>query len=216
MKQVISLVKKDFLVDWRQQNPIWSILLYLVSTILVSYFAFKGFVDTEIWNALFWVIMLFFSIQAISKSFFQEERRTLYYFFTVKPGPLIVAKLVYSFLYILVLSAIFLLVFSALFGNPVQNFGLFALNIVLGCLGLSSTFTMISIIASSTGNRSVMMVVLGFPVIIPLLLLVTSNSGKILEGYIWMQVQGNMLGLISLDLIIIALAFVLFPFTWKS
>ncbi len=60
------------------------------------------------------------------------------------------------------------------------------------------------------------MAVLGFPVIIPVLILSISNSFKILDSYVFMQIQGNIITLFSVDVIIIALTFVLFPFTWKS
>ena len=82
VNKVVQLIKKDLLIDWRQQNPISGILLYLASTIFTSFMAFKGFLSIEVWNALFWIIMLFTSITAISKSFIQEERRSLYYFFS--------------------------------------------------------------------------------------------------------------------------------------
>lgn len=204
------------MVDWRQQNPIMGILLYLTSTIFVTYMVFKGFVSVEVWNALFWIILLFTAINAISKTFEQEEKRTLYYFHLCKPSDLIIAKLIYSFLYLLVLAIVSLFVFSVLFGNPIPRIGLFLLNLLLGCLGISSAFTMVSAIALRGANRSVMMAVLGFPIIIPVLILVISNSSKILDGMIWMQIQGNVISLFSLDVIIIALTFVLFPFIWKS
>lgn len=216
VKKITHLIKKDFVVDWRQQNPISGILLYLASTIFASYMAFKGFLSIEVWNALFWIILLFTSINAISKSFIQEEGRNLYYFFLAKPFDIILAKLIYSFVYLMVIALLSLLIFSILFGNPIENLQLFLFNLVMGALGLSSAFTMVSAIAFNTSNRSIMMAVLGFPVIIPVLLLSINNSGKILDGNIWMQIQGNMLTLISVDVIIIALTFVLFPFTWKS
>ncbi|MEQ9402614.1 MAG: heme exporter protein CcmB [Cyclobacteriaceae bacterium] len=216
MQKVIHLIKKDLTVDWRQQNPISGILLYLASTIFSSYMAFNGLITMEVWNALFWIILLFTAINAISKSFIQEERRNLYYFFLTKPFEIIVAKLIYSFLYLLLIAVISLVLFGVLFGNPVNNYSLFIPNLLIGCLGLSSAFTMISAIAFNTSNRAVMMAVLGFPVIIPVLVLSISNSSHILDGDILTQIQGNMLTLISIDVIIIALTFVLFPFTWKS
>ncbi len=204
------------IIDWRQQNPISGILLYLTSTIFVSYMAFRGFVGLEVWNALFWIILLFTSISAIAKSFIQEERRVLYYFFIATPLEIVTAKLIYSFCYLLVIASLALLVYVALFGNPINNWLLFLLNLTVGCLGLSSAFTMVSAIAFKANNRSILMAILGFPVIIPVLNLAISNSYQILDGNIWMQIQGNMISLISIDVIIIALTFVLFPFTWKS
>ena len=75
---------------------------------------------------------------------------------------------------------------------------------------------MVSSIAFRTSNRSIMMAVLGFPVIIPVLILSINNSFKILDSYVFTQIQGNIITLFSVDVIIIALTFVLFPFTWKS
>ena len=216
MQKVIQLIKKDFLIDWRQQNPISGILLYLASTIFTSYMAFKGFLSVDVWNALFWIIILFTSMTAVAKSFIQEERRAMYYFFLMKPSDIVSSKLIYSFIYLLVIAFLSLSIFSVLFGNPITNVLLFISNLILGCLGLSSAFTMISAISFKTSNRSVMMAVLGFPIIIPVLILSINNSSKILDGNIWMQIQGNMLTLISVDVLIIALTFILFPFIWKS
>jgi heme exporter protein B len=75
---------------------------------------------------------------------------------------------------------------------------------------------MVSSIAFRSSNRSVMMAVLGFPVIIPVIILSINNGLKILESYVFMQIQGNLITLLSVDVIIIALTFVLFPFTWRS
>ncbi len=178
--------------------------------------AFKGYVSVEVWNALFWIILLFTSINAVSKSFIQEEKRSHYYYFLCRPNDVILAKLIYSFGYLAGLAFISLLIYSILLGNPVVNYPLFITNLFFGCLGLSSAFTMVSAIAFRTSNRSIMMAVLGFPIIIPVLVLSISNSFKILDSYVFTQIQGNMAALFSVDVIIIALTFVLFPFTWKS
>ncbi len=214
--RLFYLIKKDLLIDWRQQSPITGILLYLSATIFSSYMAFGGFISGTVWNALFWIILLFTAVNAISKSFLQEERRTHYYFFLCKPSEIILSKLIYSCLYLTVIAGLALVIYVTLLGNPLSRMGLYMLNLLLGCIGLGATFTMISSISVRAANRSVLMAVLGFPVIIPVLILSISNSNKILEGYIFMQIQGNLLSLVSLDVIIIALAYILFPFTWKS
>ena len=216
MHKIILLIKKDLQVDWRQQNPITGILLYLLTTIFSLYMVFSGVLSAAIWNALYWMIILFTATSAISKSFSQEDRRSHFYFFLCTPVELLVAKMVYSFLYLFVLVLISLLIYSILFGYPVEKFSLFILNLMLGSLGLSSAFTMVSAISFRAKNTAILSVVLGFPIVIPVLILSMSNSSKILEGFIFMQIQGNLISLLSLDVIIIALSFVLFPFIWKS
>ena len=217
MKKIIQLIKKDWIIDWRQQNPIMSILLYLMTTIFTTYLVFRGVVSVEVWNALFWIILLFTSINAISKSFLQEKRRNMYYFFTCSSHAIIVSKLIYSSLQLIILGGLSLIIFLLLMGNPLEsNFFLFLFNLFLSCIGFSAAFTMISVIAFKTNNHSVMMVVLGFPVIVPILLLSVSNASKILQGYIWVQIQGNVFTLMAVDAIIISLVFALFPFIWRS
>ena len=79
-QQVKTLVYKDVLLEWRSKYAINGILLYVVSTVFVCYQAFTA-VDSIVWNALFWIIMLFASINAISRSFVQEStNRQLYYY----------------------------------------------------------------------------------------------------------------------------------------
>src|SRR3546814_7710994 len=80
LKAVRSLIQKDILLEWRSKYAINGIVLYVVSTVFVCYQAFKS-VDATTWSALFWIILLFASINAINKSFVQESRgRQLYYY----------------------------------------------------------------------------------------------------------------------------------------
>ncbi|MDE0471897.1 MAG: heme exporter protein CcmB [Ekhidna sp.] len=216
MNQIFQLIRKDFIIDWRRQEPFTGILLYLAATVFTTYMAFRGFVSVEVWNALFWIILLFTGINAISKSFIQEESRTHYFFFTCKSSHLIVAKLIYSCLYLQGVAFLAIAVFSILFGNPIPNYLLFTFNTFSGVLGISSAFTMVSAIAFRASNRPIMMAVLGFPVVVPVLILSINNSYRILDGFIWLQIRGNVFALLSVDVIIIALTYILFPFTWKS
>ncbi|MEM6644172.1 MAG: heme exporter protein CcmB, partial [Bacteroidota bacterium] len=170
----------------------------------------------EVWNALFWIILLFASMNATAKSFVQEEHRQHYYYFLCKPTDIISAKLLYSFISVLVIAVVALLIYIILFGTPVLDFDLYLINLVLGCTGLSAAFTMVSSIVFKTSNKSLLMAVLGFPIIIPVLLLSVSNANGLMEGFVWIQIRGNVLSLLSVDVIIIALTYILFPYTWRS
>lgn len=214
--QLRWLIYKDLQIDWRSKYPIAGILLYIASLILTSYLAFTGFIDPETWNALFWLILLFISINAVAKSFSQEDDRTLYYFFLIRPERIILAKLVYYSLYQWLLIAVALLVYSLFLGFPVRNPGPFLINLLVGSFGLSSAFTMVSSIASKTNNNAVMMAILGFPVIIPILILSISNAQVLVLGGSWDDIYANMVTLLSVNVVIIALSYILFPFTWKS
>ena len=102
------------------------------------------------------------------------------------------------------------------FPHEIQSPGLFVLNMFLAIVGLSSAFTMVSSISSGASNQGNLMAVLGFPVAIPILILSVTNSRKILAGQVLSDIKGCLTTLVSVDVIIIALVFILFPYSWKK
>lgn len=86
LSQVKTLIYKDILLEWRSKHAINGILLYVVSTVFVCYQSFKS-VDTLVWNTLYWIILLFAAVNAISRCFIQETgSRQLYYYNLIDPS----------------------------------------------------------------------------------------------------------------------------------
>ena len=78
-RKIFALVKKDLLLEIRQQYTFYGVLLYVASTIFVVYLT-MGQPEDEVWNAMFWVIQLFVCVNAVAKSFLQDSKgRMLYY-----------------------------------------------------------------------------------------------------------------------------------------
>jgi len=172
---VKSLIRKDIILEWRSKYAINGIVLYVVSTVFVCYQAFKS-VDPTTWNALFWIILLFASINAINKSFVQESRgRQLYYYTIASPRAVILSKIIYNMLVMLLLSSIAYLVYSVIFRNPLGDPVLYMVVVALGAIGFAAVFTMVAAISAKAGNNSTLMAILSFPIIIPMLLRETKN-----------------------------------------
>ena len=57
--RIITLIKKDFLLEVRQQYTFYGILLYLASTIFIVYLS-MGKPEATVWNSLFWIVQLLF------------------------------------------------------------------------------------------------------------------------------------------------------------
>ena len=80
-------------------------LLYVISTVFVCYLSFRNVVSVPVWNALFWIIMLFASINAVGRSFIQERKgRLLYYYSIASPQAFLLAKMAYNSLLMLVIT----------------------------------------------------------------------------------------------------------------
>src|SRR5690554_2713257 len=97
LQEVKQMIRKEITLEWRQKFAFNGVLLYLVSTVFVCYLSFDRLIDVPTWNALFWIILMFASINAVLKSFLQErDGRLLYYYTLVKPQSIINAKIVYN------------------------------------------------------------------------------------------------------------------------
>src|SRR6266446_9077116 len=125
LRHIFTLFKKDLLLEIRQQYSFYGILLYIGSTIFVLYMAIET-PESNVWNGLFWIIQLFISINAVAKSFLQESKGRMLYFYSIAgPRDFILAKLLFNSLLMLLMSLLSLLLFSLFIGNPVQKAGAF-------------------------------------------------------------------------------------------
>ncbi|MEO8412392.1 MAG: heme exporter protein CcmB [Ginsengibacter sp.] len=214
---IFTLLKKDFLLELRQQHTFFGVLLYVASTIFVLYLA-MGQPESTVYNGIFWMIQLFVCVNSVAKSFLQESKGRMLYFFSItSPVSFIIAKLIYSTVIMLLMVLVSLVLFRILLGNPLQNYFQFIGIACLGGLSLSLVFTLMAAIAAKAQQNAAVMAILGFPLIIPQLLLLIRLSrsafGEVFrEGALW---QLTFL-LIALDILVVALAIVLFPFLWKD
>jgi heme exporter protein B len=153
----------------------------------------------------------------VAKSFVQEQQgRQLYYYMIASPESIILSKIGYNAALTLLLALLGYGVFSVVLGNPVQDQGLFLLNLVLGAVGFSASLTMVSGIASKAGNNATLMAILSFPVIIPILLMAIRISKNALDGLDWSVSYDKVLTLFAINILVTATAYLLFPYLWRS
>ncbi|MHA7129646.1 heme exporter protein CcmB [Algoriphagus namhaensis] len=219
-QQISVLIRKELTLEWRQKYALNGILLYVVSAVFIVYLSFgakSGSLSIPTWNALYWIIILFSSVNAVAKSFVQEHQgRQLYYYMIASPEAIILSKVIYNTALTLTLALLGYAVFSLILGHPVQDQGLFLLNLILGAMGFSASLTMVSGIASKAGNNATLMAILSFPVIIPILLMAISISKNALDGLDWSVSVDKLISLLAINAIVTATGYILFPYLWRS
>ena len=216
-QELTNLFLKEIRLELKQRYVLNGILLYLVSTVFVTYLAFSGVINAETWNSLFWIILLFVAVNGISKSFVQESpARHLYYYTLASPEAIVLSKILYNLLLMAILSVLSLLFFLLLMGNMIQNPGLFIVALLLGSLGLSSVLTMIAAIASRASNNFSLMAILSFPIILPLLMTLMKVSASALTSVSWSGNIPLLVILLIINVAVILLAFLLFPYLWRD
>ena len=172
--------------------------------------------EAKVWNGLFWVIQLFICINAVAKSFLQETRgRMLYFYSIVNPRDFILAKLMFNSVLMLLMSFLSILLFSLFLGNPVQKVLPFIGLVLLGGWSLSLVFTFLSAIAAKAQQNAAIMAILGFPIIIPQLMLLMQLANTVFSDKMGIA-YSTLLLIIVLDVLVVMLAVILFPFLWKD
>ena len=220
MQEISTLIGKELTLEWRQRYALNGMVLYIVSTVYVCYLSFKlktNQLNPITWNTLFWIILLFTAVSAVSKSFTQERAgRLLYYYTIASPQAVIMSKIIYNSLMMTMLSVLGFGFYAFVMNNPVQDVPMYMLSIVLGSVGFASTLTLVAGIASKADNNGMLMPVLSFPVVLPMLLMVMKLSKNALDGLDRAESLNEIGVLLAIDAIVMALSWVLFPYLWRS
>lgn len=216
LQTIHTLLKKDILLEFRQQYTFFGVLLYIASTTFVIYLT-MGQPEDEVWNGLFWVILLFICINAVARSFIQEGKGRMLYFYTIaSPVHFIFSKLIYNGILMILMSGLSLLLFTVLLGNPLQHGLLFFGISCLGGISLSLVFSFLAAIAAKAQQPSAIMAILGFPLIIPQLMLLMKIANIAFSDIVQNGLPELTGMLVGFDVMIIALAYILFPHLWKD
>ena len=215
LQQIWTLFKKDLVLEIRQQYAFYGVLLYVGATIFVMYMAIDR-PDAAIWNGLFWIVQLFISINAVAKSFLQESRSRMIYYYTLSsPQHFILAKLLFNTVLMLLMSALSLLLFSLFMEFPVKKTAAFIGLVFLGSWSMSLVFTFLAAVAAKAQQNAAIMAILGFPILIPQLLVLMNVSQAVFVSDMPIPLTNVIMLLVS-DLLVILLAIILFPFLWKD
>lgn len=219
-KEIKTLIFQEVTIEWRLRYAINGILLYLISVIFISYLSFRSQMNALnpiIWNTLFWIIILFTAVNAVTKSFIQLNKgRLIYYYSISNPTAIILSKILYNSLLLTGIGFVGFLMYGLVLGNPVNDIILFILNVFLGSIGFASILTMNSGIASKAANSTSLMAILSFPVVLPLLLIVIKISKNALDGLDWSASYSQIIYLGAIDVIVITISTILFPYIWRS
>lgn len=217
LKEIAALIQKEILLEWRQRYAFGGILLYVAATVFICYLSFRSIIDPGAWNALFWIIILFASVNASAKSFLQEAKgRMLYYYTLSSPQAFVLAKIIYNVVLMLFLSLLCFGIYSMLMGNEIQNIPMFLLILLLGSIGISSLLTMVSAISSKANNNFTLMAILSFPILVPILMTIMKISFNAISGSTILYNIKYFSVIAALDVIVIVLAYLLFPYLWQD
>lgn len=216
LQQITHLLTWELKTEWRDRYALGSVLLYVVATTVVIYFAVQNF-SAMTFNALYWVVLFFGATVASGRSFLREGGRRHYYFYTLaSPEALLISKFLYNTLVIWLVSGLTWALLGFFSGeNYVLEPAYFIAALGLAGIGLSAILTFVAALAARAGGNGTLMAVLSFPLVVPLLYLLV-NAGGYAVGLTSGQESQYLLLALAIDLLGLAVGLVLFPFVWRD
>ncbi len=220
ISEIKILILKEFTLELRRKAVISGIALYLISLIFICYLSFAlrhNSINEATWSALFWLTILFSVVNSVAKSFIGEKKgAALYYYAVASAQAIIISKIIYNSILCFALCLLAYLLFCLFIYNPVSDHVLFLVTLFLASCGFSAALSLLSGIASKSSNSNVLMAVLSFPVVIGILLMCIRITKNVLDGLERNSSYDELLNLFAINCILGALAYVLFPYIWRS
>lgn len=213
--QVKLLLQNEMRLEWRAKYALGGVLLHALASVFTTMLCVHSLKGLP-WAALLWIILLFSTVSAVARAFIQESRgRMLYYYGISRPTDLIFAKVIYNGLLATGLFLLTSFVYAIVLSNPVAQPWVLLPTMAMSAFALATVFTMMSAIAAKSGNASLVMPILSIPLVIPVLLIGIQLTVKTFQPATtipWVD-----LGVLVLfNGLLLALAYILFPFLWKE
>ncbi|MBS1976038.1 MAG: heme exporter protein CcmB [Bacteroidetes bacterium] len=216
---LFTLFKKEIKLELRNHTMVSGLLLFLVCSVFIYYLSFQlhlSLINSFVWSALFWITLLTTSVNTVAKSFMAERDAGTYYYSLLSPESIIMSKVFYNFILCLLMASAGFILFVLFLNNPIQDLRVFILVVILGSFGFASTLTLLSAIAARSESGTLLMAVMGFPILIGILLAairVTVNSAEGLDLSVSIN---SLLMLLSINTITTSVSYLLFPYIWRS
>ena len=214
---IAAILAKEIKTDIRNPYSLAASSLFLISSLFVCYITIKRINAASTWIALFWIILLFTSFNAVAKSFMNESRERMLYFYTImSPSQFIISKMIYNAFIMIALSMIAVIIYTALFDMDIADPTLFWYGVLFGSCGLAFVLSMLSTIASKAGSNLTLLAILGLPILLPLKLVTTTLTKNAIDGIDWAIQWKYAFVLMGLNVVCFALSLILFPYLWRE
>jgi heme exporter protein B len=126
------------------------------------------------------------------------------------------AKMIFNAVLMLLMSGVSLLLFRLFLGSPLSHPLLFIGISCFGAVSISFIFSFLAAIAARAQQNAALMAILGFPLIIPELMLLMRMSNIAFSDVFQSGLMSIVLLLFCFDIMVIVLSVILFPFLWKD
>lgn len=213
---VVQLIRAEWSLDIRRPAVLAAAALQLLTMALLSFLT-QPDIHGKTWNSLFWITLIFCTLQAISKNFLGLSRgRWIYWNQLAHPSELLWSKMVYAWISMAAFAVLNFVAFSAFMGMPIEHLAIYFLLVIGVAGGIASIFTWVGALATKANQSAFLAPVLSLPLLMPLLLVGMGASAKCLNPILVSSTFKDLALIGALDFMILVMAGILFPYLWKE
>jgi heme exporter protein B len=219
MKTVLTVLRKDLLLELRTLETLPAMVLFAVSTFVIFHFALnKSTIAGQLGAGILTATLLFASLLAINRLFVADREQGGFDGFLLAPvdrSALLVAKAVALFIFLVALEVVALPAFALFLLGPSLGPPLGGLVVLLALadVALAVIGTLVSAIAVHTRARDLIGPIIALPLLIPALIATAEGAGPLLAAHGRTFPEGRWLTILGLyDLVFALLAYALFDF----
>jgi heme exporter protein B len=199
MNIILSLIKKDLLIEYRSRQVFITTLFFGLLILVVGNFSLStaGQMTTLHAPGVLWISFLFSGLLFLNHILqMEKEENTLYGILIspATPGHLFLGKMLSASIFLIGLEVILLPVFHLLFNLSLSvNTLWLLLVIVLTSLSYCSLGVLFSTMSLGLKNREIILSVILFPILLPLLVIAVKasiillNDLKMTQFYFWLK-----------------------------
>lgn len=214
--EILAVLHKDLLLDWRGQRRATSVGLFGATTLLL--FAFAVGPDAAALarhaSGYLWLALLLSCTLALSESFrveLEDDALEGLSLLPVDPRALYYGKALANTLFLLAISAVLLPLAMLLYGVKVEGSPLLLLALLLfGTAGLAGPGTLYAAMSSRARGRDVMLPLLLYPLVIPVILALVKGTQLAFDGDPMHQGNAWLKLVLAFDLVYWSLCGILF------
>ncbi|MBV8431571.1 MAG: heme exporter protein CcmB [Solirubrobacterales bacterium] len=219
MRTVLTVLRKDLLLELRTFETLPAMVLFSVSTFVIFHFALdQSTIHGQLAAGVLTATLLFAGMLAVNRLFVAEREQGGFDAFLLAPvdrSALLVAKATALFIYLVVLEVIAVPAFALFLLGPSLGPPLGGLVVLLALadVALAVIGTLVSAIAVQTRARDLIGPIIALPLLIPALIALAEGAGPLLAAHGRSFPEGRWLAILALyDLVFALLAYAVFDF----
>ncbi len=219
IKPALSIFWKEVAIELRTRYAMNTLLAFTGASLLLILFTLRADqMDPTPKSGLVWIIILFAAMTGMMRSFVHEADKKTWDLLKLhaNPSEIFTGKLVYNFVFLLVLHLFTFFFYIIMMGMPIASLPYLVSALVFGAAGLAGVTTLTSAMIAQADRRGAVFSVLCIPLVVPLLLILTSvTKTALIEGSTAGSLN-DLAALVGFCGVTISAGIILFDFIWED